>query len=77
MGKGEIARNEQFLLFLQSFLPILRTFNRFHPLQNGSLQTLSVWESLKFVVWKRVKSQDKDMLLVITITLLGWGVNMD
>ena len=26
VGKGEIARNEQFLLFLQSFLPVWRTF---------------------------------------------------
>ena len=26
VGKGETARNEQFLLFSQCFLPILRTF---------------------------------------------------
>ena len=26
MGKGEIARNEQFLLFPQCFLPIWKTF---------------------------------------------------
>ena len=29
-GKGEIARNEQFLLFPQCFLPIWRTFCHFH-----------------------------------------------
>ena len=29
VGKGEIARNEQFLLFPQSFLPVLRTFCHF------------------------------------------------
>ena len=29
-GKGEIARNEQFLLFPQCFLPIWRTFYHFH-----------------------------------------------
>ena len=32
VGKGEIARNEQFLLFLQCFLPIWRTFCYFHQL---------------------------------------------
>ena len=41
-GKGEIARKEQFLLFLQCFLP------------NCRLQTLTVWEGLKFVVWKGI-----------------------
>ena len=27
----------------------------FHQVQNSRLQTISVWKSLKFVVWKRVK----------------------
>ena len=31
-GKGEIARNEQFLLFPQCFQPILRTFCHFHQI---------------------------------------------
>ena len=31
--KGEIAHNEQFLLFPQSFLPIWRTFCHFHRIQ--------------------------------------------
>ena len=30
VGKGENARNEQFLLFPQCFLPIRRTFYGFH-----------------------------------------------
>ena len=30
VGKGEIARNEQFLLFPQCFLPVLKTFCHFH-----------------------------------------------
>ena len=54
VGKGEIACNKQFLLFSQCFLPFRRTFCPFHQILNCSLQTLSVWKSLKFVVWERV-----------------------
>ena len=32
VGKGEIARNEQFLLFPQCFLPIWITFCHFHQI---------------------------------------------
>ena len=53
-GKGEIARNEQFLLFPQCFLSVWRTFCHFYQIQNCRLQTLSVWKSLKFVVWEKV-----------------------
>ena len=53
--KGEIARNEQFLLFPHCFLPLWRTSCRFHLTLNCHLQPLSVWKSLKFVVWERVK----------------------
>ena len=28
VGKGEMARNEQFLLFSQCFLPVWRTFHQ-------------------------------------------------
>ena len=52
--KGEIARNEQFLL-LQCFLSFWRTFFHFHQILIFCLQTLSVWKSLKFVVWEKVK----------------------
>ena len=55
VDKGEIARNEQFLLLPQCFLPVLRTFCHFCQIWNGRLQTLSVWKNLKFVVWERVK----------------------
>ena len=53
-GKGEIARCEQFLIFPQCFLLICRTFCHFRQISNCRLQTLSVWKSLKFVVWERV-----------------------
>ena len=56
VGKGEIAHNEQFLLFPQCFLPFWRTFNHFHQVLNCFLQTLSVWKSLMFIIWARVKS---------------------
>ena len=55
VGKGEIARNEQFLLYPQRFLPVRRTFCHFNQILNCRLQTLSIWKSLKFVVWERVK----------------------
>ena len=57
VGKGEIALNKQFLLFLQCFLPFWRPFFHFHQIQNCRLQTLSVWKRLKFVVWERVKQK--------------------
>ena len=50
-----MARDEQFLLFPQRFLPFWRTFPHFHRISNCRKQTFSVWESLKFVVWERVK----------------------
>ena len=52
VGKGEIARNEQFLLFPQCFLSFWTTLFHFHQIQNCRLQTL-YWKSLKFVVWER------------------------
>ena len=58
-GKEEIARNEQFLLFPQCFLSFQRTFRHFHQIKNCRLQTLSVWKSLKFVVWKRVNASEQ------------------
>ena len=55
VGIGEIARNEQFLLFPQRFLPIWKSFCHFHETKNCHLQTLSVWKNLKCVVWERFK----------------------
>ena len=54
-GKGEIARNKQFLLFPQCFLPIWLTLCYFYQIYYCCLQTLSVWKSLKFDVWERLK----------------------
>ena len=51
VGKGEITRNEQFLLFPQCFLPVWITFFYLDQIRNCCLQSLSVWKSLKFVVW--------------------------
>ena len=54
VGKGEIARYEQFLLFPQRFLPFWRTFCHFSQIQNCRLQTLSVWRSLKLAFRKEL-----------------------
>ena len=56
-GKGEIACNEQFLLFPQCFLPFWKTCCYFHQSWNCRLLSLSVWKSLKSVAWERVKSR--------------------
>ena len=56
VGKGEIARDEQFLLFPQCFLTFLRTLSHVYLMSNCCLQTLLFWKSLKFVIWERVKS---------------------
>ena len=63
VGKGEIARDEQFLLFPQCFLPIWRTFCHFYQIQNCRLQTVSVWKSLKLVVWERVESTPPGLVI--------------
>ena len=46
VAKGEIAHNEQFLLFPLCFLPFWRIYCHFHQILNCRLQTLSVWKSL-------------------------------
>ena len=58
VGKGEIARNEQFLLFPQCFQSFLTIFCHFHKIQNCGLPTLSAWKSLN-LVWERVNVQSK------------------
>ena len=58
VGKGEIAHNEQFLHFQQCFLPVRRPFCHFNQIRNCHLQTLSVWKSLKFVVWESVNTNE-------------------
>ena len=80
MGKGEIARNEQFLLFPQHFLPLWSTFCHFHQVKNCRLLIHSVWKSLKFVVWEKVKGllylpdipgAEMDVKLSTTFSLSG------
>ena len=56
MEKGEIARNEQFLLFPQCFQSVRRTLCHFHQIWNCHMQTFSIWKSLKFATWERVNS---------------------
>ena len=62
VSKGEIACDEQFLLYPQYFLPFWRNFCHFHQIQNCHLQTPSVWKSPKFVAWERVK-----MVMVVSL----------
>ena len=38
----------------QCFLPVWRIFSNFHQILNCRLQALSVWKSLRVVVWERV-----------------------
>ena len=54
VGKGEIARHEQFLLFPHCFLPVRRTYFQFLQIWSCRLLTHSVWKSLRFVVWYRI-----------------------
>ena len=51
VAKGEIAHNDQFLLLPQCFLPVWIAICHFRRIWNCRLPTLSVWKSLKFVVW--------------------------
>ena len=80
MGKGEIAHNEQFLLFPQCFLPCKRNFCHFRQIQNCRLQPLSVWKSLKFVVWEGVKKAcfpgaSKGVIVWEWVNLLSYRVS--
>ena len=71
VGKGEIARNEQFLLFLQCFQPILRPFFHFLPfssnLKLSSANSFSLEES-KIYHWERV-----DAFNLVTSKILSFG----
>ena len=60
VAKGEIARHEQFLLFPQCFFffPFGNLSAIFIKFKIVICKTLSIWKSLKFVVWKRVYIRD-------------------
>ena len=66
MRKGEIAHYEQFLLFPQCFLTYQRTFCHFKQIRNYRLQALSVWRSLKIVVWEKVNNHNVCHLIELT-----------
>ena len=51
---GWLSCNEQFLFFPQCFLSFWMTLCYFCQIWNCRLQTVSVWKSLKFVVWERI-----------------------
>ena len=59
MGKGELTSN--FSFFPLCFLSLCGTFCHFHQIRNCLLQTLSVWKSLKCVVWERHKRVDNNV----------------
>ena len=50
-------------IFPQCFLPIWRAFCHFYQTGNCRLQTLSVWKSLKIVVWERVNPLSNNKFL--------------
>ena len=75
VGKREIARNEQFLLF-PSFL---YAFSELSPIlvkfKNCRLQTLSIWNSLNCVLWERVKTV-KQLLIGYAISEVVFPSNL-
>ena len=74
-GKGDIARNEQFLHFPQCFLPIWRNFCHLQQIWNCCLQMLSVLKNLKFVIWK--SAEREDFFLEKVENIVGKAVNTD
>ena len=55
VGKREIARNDQFLLFPHCFLHIWRTFSHFHQISKLSSAIFSVWKHLQVSFGKGLK----------------------
>ena len=56
LWKKEKLFNIQNFSFSQCFLPIWSTFCHFHRMSNCRLQTLSIWKSLNFILWEKVKN---------------------
>ena len=61
--------------FSQCILPIWRTFYNFDQELNCHLQTLSVWKSLQFVIWERLKQLARNILQMIKVILLTAGLS--
>ena len=70
-GKGEIAHNEQFLLFQRCFLSFRRTFQPFSPNLKLSSANSAVRKSLNFVVWEKLMRLLPDAILKIQTKLLS------
>ena len=66
LGKGEIAHNELFPLFLQRFLSVWWTFCHFHKIWNLSSANSFSLEEPKFFVWERVKLLPGDKILILS-----------
>ena len=58
VGKGEIARNEQFLLFPLCFLHVFRTFCPFISSEIVVCKLFQFGRVQNFVVWEKVKPFD-------------------
>ena len=55
-GKEKLLVTSNFSFPPQCFLPVWWAFFHFHLLWNCRLLALSVWKSLKFVVWEKVNA---------------------
>ena len=62
VAKGEIARNEQFLLFPQCFSTCFEGFLPFSTNLKLLCKLFQNSKSLKFVVWERVKKCIEDQM---------------
>ena len=71
-GKGEIARDEQFLLFPQCFLPVWRTFFHFHSIRNCRLQTVSLEESKICCLVKCGNDCGENDLCTVCLSVSRW-----
>ena len=60
--------------FSRCFLTLWISFSHVYQISNCRLQSLSVWKSLKFVVWERVKSCFVTALLSSYLWLPIWAV---
>ena len=75
VGKWEIARNKQFLLFLHCFLPIWRTFCHFHRIRNWQIRQFkwSGTEIIDFIscTWQFHNHNKKFYLWVVSRSMLS------
>ena len=68
--KGEIARNGQFLLFPQCFLPFFCHFYPFSAIfitPNIVICSLLIWKSLKFVARGKDKSTIRKAIIAVSL----------